>query len=68
MFETTTTTTPIHFFDLILMSTLTWMTEKELKIKKTKQNKTKQKNTKQQNKNKGDQFRWKIKREILYRR
>ena len=48
MFETTATTTPILFFDLILMSTLTWMTEKEIKIKKNK------KKTKETKKNKNE--------------
>ena len=42
-YKTTTTTKTILSFDLILMSTLTWITEKELE---------------REIKNKGDQFRW----------
>ena len=41
---------PTHFFDLISMSTLTWITEKELE---------------REIKAKGDQFRWKKNRKIL---
>ena len=40
-----TTTKPILSFDFILMSTLTWITEKELEL---------------EIRNKGDQFCWKI--------
>ena len=45
-----TTTKPILCFELILMSTLTWITEKELE---------------REIKNKGDQFRWNKNKKIL---